>query len=486
MPERPNFVLVFPDQWRGDCLGYTGHPYVDTPFLDEMAGQGVTFTAAYSACPSCIATRACMARGQTPDATGRIGYQDRVPWRYDETMMTRLRDGGYQTINVGKTHFYPQRANLGFEINLTYDPQDHGEGLQSDYHEWLERQTNGEIRDTTQEINSNSWVAHPWVHEERLHPNTWNMQTALEQIQRRDPMRPFFLQIGFHRPHPPLDPPIENYRRFKDREVGMPPVGDWAEKFAHPATRTDCAQGRLPDHLIRDARTAYFAQIHHLDYQIGRLLQFLGRHGLAHNTYILFIADHGEMLGDHNLWRKTVAYEGSAKVPFVIRPPSGSDALRGATREEPVSHMDIMPTLLDLADLEIPGFVEGSTLAPLIRGENPQWREWMHGEHSSFMGTSQHFVTDGKEKFVWEAIAGEQQFFDLTTDPEETRNLFNDPAYGERVDLWRDRLISVLAQRPEDGFTDGGKLTPGSILPHVRPELDKPIECCDGVTRPLE
>jgi len=192
MPERPNFVLIFPDQWRGDCLGYTGHPYVDTPFLDEMAGQGVTFTAAYSACPSCIATRACMARGQTPDATGRIGYQDRVPWRYDETMMTRLRDGGYQTINVGKTHFYPQRANLGFEINLTYDPQDHGEGLQSDYHEWLERQTNGEIRDTTQEINSNSWVAHPWVHEERLHPNTWNMQTALEQIQRRDPMRPFF------------------------------------------------------------------------------------------------------------------------------------------------------------------------------------------------------------------------------------------------------------------------------------------------------
>jgi len=216
------------------------------------------------------------------------------------------------------------------------------------------------------------------------------------------------------------------------------------------------------------------------------LLQFLGRHGLAHNTYILFIADHGEMLGDHNLWRKTVAYEGSAKVPFVIRPPSGSDALRGATREEPVSHMDIMPTLLDLADLEIPGFVEGSTLAPLIRGENPQWREWMHGEHSSFMGTSQHFVTDGKEKFVWEAIAGEQQFFDLTTDPEETSNLINDPGYGERVDLWRDRLISVLAQRPEDGFTDGGKLTPGSILPHVRPELDKPIECCDGVTRPLE
>ena len=82
MPDRPNFLFIFPDQWRGDCLGSLGHPVVETPFLDQLAAEGVTFTAAYTACPSCIATRASLITGQTPSTCGRIGYRDGVPWRY--------------------------------------------------------------------------------------------------------------------------------------------------------------------------------------------------------------------------------------------------------------------------------------------------------------------------------------------------------------------------------------------------------------------
>ena len=469
---RPNFLLIFADQWRSDCLGTLGHPVVETPYLDHLAGEGVLFRHAYSACPSCIAARASLATGMTPSSHGRLGYRDCVPWRYEHTMMRCLRDADYQTMNAGKTHFYPQRVALGFEENRLYDPQTLDGERQSDYHDWLARETGGAVQDTVDVMRSNSWVAAPWIHDERLHPNCWNTDAAVELLERRDPTRPFLLQVGYHRPHPPLDPPLRVYEMYANTPLPPVPVGDWAAGYDVPAHDPDAAVGRIPAVALDRARRAYYAQITHLDQQIGRLLWCLGDMGLLDDTYIVFSADHGELLGDHHTFRKVRALEGSAGVPFIVRPPRGFDDVRGRRHEAPVTHMDVMPTFLDAAGVRIPPSVEGSSLVPLLRGEQVAWREFVHGEHSvCYDDVSCQFVTNGKEKFIWDMLTGDELFFDLREDPGETANRANDPAFAERVALWRDRLVGVLAARPQDGLTNGSRLVPGRSTPAVRPEL---------------
>ncbi len=116
MPDRPNILFILTDQMRGDCLSITGHPVVETPHLDDLARRGTVFTAAYSTCPSCIAARASIMTGLTPSSHGRLGYRDRVPWRYDDMLPALLGRAGYQTHCVGKTHFYPQRAHLRLRL----------------------------------------------------------------------------------------------------------------------------------------------------------------------------------------------------------------------------------------------------------------------------------------------------------------------------------------------------------------------------------
>ncbi|KPK85401.1 MAG: hypothetical protein AMJ81_03690 [Phycisphaerae bacterium SM23_33] len=486
MTQRPNFVLFFPDQWRGDCLGGLGHPVVQTPFLDQLAAEGVTFTSAYSACPSCIATRACLATGQTPSTCGRLGYREGVPWRYQHTLMHCLRDADYQTFSAGKTHFYPQRLMLGFEEMRLYDVQVLEPDFFSDYHAWLAEQSNGRVRDTAREMSSNSWLARPWVHEEDLHPNTWTADAAIELLSRRDPTRPFFLQVGFHRPHPPLDPPIHYYEMYGERPLPPVPVGDWAAEFDQPVRTVDGPDhGRLGEQELARSRRAYYAQITHLDTQIGRVLWWLRKRGWLETTWVLFTSDHGELLGDHHLFRKTTPHEGSAKVPWIVRPPPQAEGPRGTTCELPVTHMDIMPTVLEEAGLPCPPGVEGRSLYPLLRGRNTPWRPFLHGEHTRPRRGWQ-FVTDGKEKFIWDSASGREWFFHLTRDPQEQTDRSGDPEYAQGVELWRRRLIEVLAARPQDGLSDGQRLIPGRILPAVRPELLEKRTDPDGHTRPTD
>lgn len=208
----------------------------------------------------------------------------------------------------------------------------------------------------------------------------------------------------------------------------------------------------------------------HLDYQIGRLMLALKKRGFREDTYIVFSSDHGELLGDHHLFRKFNPFEGSAKVPLIIKPPPSRNAPRGVTSDLPVSLCDLMPTFLAEAGLAVPETVEGSSLAPLVRGESPTWRDFVHGEHTR-ADRGWQFVTDGKEKFIWESRSGAEWFFDLSTDPEERVDRAGDPVDRDRVTLWRRRLVGVLAQRPRDGLSDGERLIPGKIAPTVRPEL---------------
>ena len=457
MPDQPNLVLILTDHFRGDCLGRLGHPVAETPHLDSLSRAGAAFTRAYTPCPSCVAARRSLMTGQTPYSQGLVGYKDGVPWNYPHTLAGELTRAGYQTINIGKTHFHPPRKHLGFEQLIL--PSDHGE--------WLADQPGIDVDKMAHGVHGNSWMARPNHLPERMMEETWFVSRSIDFLRKRDPTRPFFLCLSFNGPHPPWCPPQVYYDQFIGREMPPPVQAEWSEIHAREAGEpldVDAWRGRIPDNLNQRARAAYFAYLAYLDAQVGRLINPLRRQGTLGNTFMVFSSDHGEMLGDHNLWRKTYAYEASARVPFVVRPHSGLACERNREISQVVGWEDIMPTFLELAGAPIPGTVEGRSIIPLLEGRADGWREYYHGEHSPCYHpeNANQYLTDGKWKYIWNPITGQEQLFQIAEDPDEQDELSGVDSMSGVLTDWRQRMIGELKGR-EDGLSDGKRLIPGEV-----------------------
>lgn len=209
--------------------------------------------------------------------------------------------------------------------------------------------------------------------------------------------------------------------------------------------------------MIRQAQIGYYACITHLDHQIGRLLQALTEYGLRDNTIILFTSDHGEELCDHHMFRKCRPYEGSCHIPMIISGPENlTGGKQGQVCHSIVELRDIMPTLLDLAHAPVPEEVDGKSMMSMVADPGKSIREWLHGEHL-YGNESNHYIVTSRDKFIWYSQTGEEQYFDLSSDPRELHNGAADPQYRERMDILRAYLREALSER-EEGFVKDGKL----------------------------
>ncbi|GGD78793.1 arylsulfatase [Paenibacillus nasutitermitis] len=483
---KPNILFITVDQMRGDCLSALGHPVVQTPNLDKLAADGVLFRNAYSATPTCIPARAALLTGMSQRSHGRVGYEEHIPWTYEHTLPGELAKSGYHTQCIGKMHVYPTRSLCGYHNVVLHDGYMH-------YNRYNDRTAHAEhfsecddylngIRNTenvTYDLMDNgldcnaSTVALPWHLPERLHPTNWAVTQSIDFLRRRDPGKPFFLCTSFVRPHPPFDPPQAYFDMYLHEDMPDSPVGSWVNEQRAQEGSNDptTAFGRIPKKRMDRAKAAYYALITHLDFQIGRLLNALNEYGVLRNTVVVFTSDHGEMLGDHHFFRKSLAYEGSVKVPLIVADYTGRLGLnRGAQDERVVELRDIMPTLLDAAGTDVPDTVEGQSLLPLCRAEaDVPWREYVHGEHA-YGEWSHHYVTDGREKYIWYSQTGEEQLFDLTADPAELLNKADDPAWLPSLQGFRERLVQELAGR-EEGYVEEDKLVvgrkPRTVLRHL-------------------
>lgn len=463
---RPNILFICTDQWRGDCLSIAGHPVVETPHLDLIAEQGVIFTQAYSACPSCIAARASIFTGLTPRRHGFVGYRDGVNWEYKTTLAGTLASAGYHTQCVGKMHVYPCRNLMGFHNVILHDGYLHFArreqrdlGQIDDYIPWLREKLSSAYADYVDAcMGCNGYVVHPWIYDEMLHPTSWVTTQGIDFLRRRDPTKPFFLMLSYHRPHPPLDPPKYYLDLYNHKELPPIPIGDWAD-FELPAGRGIDSPVPHDKKMVDLARRAYYAQITNIDHQINRMMMALLDYGLFENTAILFTSDHGDMLYDHNLVAKSVPFDGSARVPFILRLPasySSQTYKRGQRISAVIELRDIFPTFCEIAQTDVPSSVEGRSLLSLCRGENI-WREYIHGEHTAG-NISNHWITDGREKYIWFSQTGREMLFNITEDPQELHDLSK--KYPDRLAFWREKLILELADR-EEGFVKDGKLIVG-------------------------
>lgn len=472
---RPNILLITTDQQRGDCLGLDpeGPNCLQTPNLDWIGRTGTHFRRGYAECPSCIPARRGLMTGTAPAANGAVGYRG-AQWDPPHTLAGELSAAGYQTEMIGKLHLMPARKRYGFDHLQLADAT---RGDDNDYVDWLQQYYHRNDVDPgmAHGVSANGWVGRPHhLPEEQMH-TFWCIDRSLNFLRKRDPTVPCFLNISFIDPHPPLTPPAHYYQRYIQRELPPPVVGDWAPEFdsTQKGLNPNAWEICLDAHDMHCARAAYYGMINFIDDQIGRLIQYTG--GMR-DWLVIFTSDHGEMLGDHNLYRKTWPYEASARVPFLMRAPAKWGYPQESVCQSPVGLQDIMPTILDAAAVEIPDTCTGKSLLPVMRGETDRVRDCLHGEHSGCYEYKHgnHYITDGHHKYIWYSQTGQEHLFNLQEDPHETRDLARLNEAETLLTPWRNRLIAFLRDRPE-GFTDGTKLIAGqphnALLPDYQPDV---------------
>jgi len=468
---QPHVLLLMADQFRADCLGAAGHPCVHTPNLDRIARDGILCDRAYSSTPSCTPARSGLLTGLSPWHHGMLGY-GQVAVRHDNELPRMMREAGYYTLGVGKMHWHPQRNLHGFhQTVLDESGRVESPDFESDYRKWFREVAPGRDPDATG-IGWNDHRAAPYALPEHLHPTRWAGDRAVEFLQGYEAEHPFFLKVSFARPHSPYDPPRRFLDRYADADIPGAYVGDWAEPNAmrgHEPFRDDLARGDLGPEVVRRSRQGYYGSVAFIDEQIGRILDVLRTRGFLDDTLVLFTSDHGDMTGDHHLWRKTFAYESSARIPMVVRWPEWLVAAERGRRVSKLTELrDVLPTCLAAATGSYdPLRFDGRSLLELATGDTGEWRETLDLEHSTCYWAENQWtgVTDGRFKYVYYAPTGQQQLFDLEADPHELHDLSLDPESSALVAEWRARMVDTLSERGEPYVVDGDLgIRPNAVL----------------------
>ncbi len=461
---QPHILLLMTDQQRGDALGCMGNPVVITPNLDKLSQDGYTFVNAYSSVPSSTPARACLLTGMSPWNNGMLGY-GKMAAQYKFEMPKMLKENGYYTFGIGKMHFEPQKALHGFNVTLLDESGRKGTpDFISDYRAWFQLNYPGGDPDETG-IGWNEHRAGVYRLEEKLHPTVWTGQTAVELIRNYSSDQPLFLKVSFARPHSPYDPPQRYLDLYANADISEPVTGEWATSYStllspEKADKNAPFGNFGPDYAVNSKRH-YYASITFIDDQVGAIIAALKEKGLYDNTLIVFVSDHGDMMGDHYHWRKTYPFQGSAHIPFLVKLPEKMPRIlpKGSRLDQPVELRDVLPSFLDASGAAVPKEMDGASVLSLIRGNTGNWRSYIDLEHASCYKKENYWMalTDGKMKYIWYPITGEEFLFDLKRDPEELVNYAADKKYKKQFDLWQKRMIDHLSVRG-DGFVKDGKL----------------------------
>lgn len=453
----PNILLVNVDQWAGPLLGCAGSEIL-TPTLDAMCRIGTRYDNAYSTTPVCIPARREILCGCDSKAHGDRTFQidlelpSGIP-----TIAEVFSSAGYQTVASGKLHVHPQRCSAGFDnVWLMEEGRHYGNVRFDDYERYL--MLNGH---TGEEYGhcmcNNDYMVNPWHLNEQFHPTNWITRQMCESIMRRDATKPGFWYLSYNHPHPPLAPLQKYMDLYRDIEISEPTVAAWADDYDNAPAFCKEYWGLFPHmndkEMIRRARIGYYALCTHIDHQIRLVLGTLREEDLLTNTAIVFISDHGEMLGTHRLWQKNVFYENSTRVPMIIVPPVGCNVLdENAVDHRLVELRDIMPTLLDIAGIPIPPQVNGMSL--LKKDGKESCRDYVYGELWEDIRSSR-MIRKGDYKLIYSPYDNKSQLFNLAEDPMECNDLSPDNAYTAVKKEMTDILASRLYGQDLGWLRDG-------------------------------
>jgi len=428
---RPNILVLMVDQLNGTFFPDGPADFLHAPHLKALAQRSVRFRNAYTASPLCAPARASFMTGQLPSRT-RV-YDNAAEFASDNpTFAHHLRAAGYQTCLSGKMHFVGPDQLHGYEERLTTDIYPADFGWTPDYRKPGERidwwyhnlgsVTGAGVAEITNQMEYDDEVAH-------------HAAQKLYDLSRGRDDRPWCLTVSFTHPHDPYVARRRLWDLYADCPALDPHVGPIPYEQQDPHSRRlldACEHDAFPISAedVRRARRGYFANISYIDEKIGELFDVLLRTRMAENTIIVFVSDHGDMLGERGLWFKMSFFEGSCRVPLMIAAPGWTPQ----RIDVPVSTLDVTPTLaalasLDLADIQ--PWIDGEDLTPLVNGRGARGPVAM--EYAA-EGSAAPLVClrDGRHKLV----LGENeppQLFDLESDPHELANLAQDPASAQML-----------------------------------------------------
>lgn len=443
MPEPLNVLWICTDQQRYDTIAALGNPHIRTPHLDALAGSGVAFERAYCQSTVCAPSRASFLTGRYPRTTGCRQNGQAIPAR--ERLISRiLADQGYQCGLVGKLHLAScANGRVEARIDDGYAAFDWSHHPQPDwpenaYSQWLAARGTcwEELYQATD--SGTPYVQHGVPAE--FHQTTWCAERTVAFIEAHSDS-PWLFSFNCFDPHHPFDPPPEYLRRYDPASLPLPQAapGEWESKSPYQVLDHQWAHNEpggfdvagMTDDDHRRVKAAYYAMVELIDDQVGRILEALERTGQRERTLVIFMSDHGELLGDHGLYYKGPHfYEASVRVPLIMSLPDTVAA--GARVEGLVELVDLVPTILDLAGLEHPPGLQGRSLAELCQGRGTPGHHrdhvyceylnaWSHPHsYGTMLRTERHKIV------VYHGIE-QGELYELENDPHEFRNLWDAP-----------------------------------------------------------
>lgn len=442
--DRPNIIFIITDQQRFDTIAALGYPHVDTPNLDRLVREGISFNQCHVTAASCAAARASLFKGFYPHTTGILKNADQ--WR--RSWIELLNDSGYYCANIGKMHTWPFQTELGFHERFVVENKDRYLEGRYYFDEWdralrfrgLVKQQREQYRKRAD--YASALGAFDWELPEDTHPDTFVGDMATWWIESKPKIRPLFLQIGFPGPHPPYDPVPRYTEPYLKKELPLLPVTQQELESQPPALKELRQHNQDVDHdsVIMDLnptqqqrhrqRAYYLANVTMIDEKVGEIINALDRQGYLDDSILIFTSDHGDCLTDHGHSQKWTMYEQITRVPMIVWAPSRFGKARAV--DALVQQMDLGPTILDWAGIPVPEDWEAVSLsAALDEDADFAGRPFVYCEQvRDAVLTGCKFMTmvrDQTHKLVHFLDEPDGQLFDLEADPDELVNLWNTP-----------------------------------------------------------
>jgi arylsulfatase A-like enzyme len=445
---RPNILYIMADDHAAHAISAYGSKINKTPNIDRLAKDGIRFN-------QCLVTNSICTPSRAAILTGKYSHINGVPVfnTFDgkqPTLAKHLQKAGYHTGMIGKWHLGSEPTGFDYWNVLP------GQGV---YHKpvFFELGTrkvyDGYVTDVTTDL-------------------------ALDFITKRPKDKPFFLMCHHKAPHRPWDPDEKHRKLFENVEVPYPETfnDDYKGKSAAAAEATMRIDRDLTERDVKvkppEGLTGmdlkkwkyqrymrdYLACVASIDDNIGRVLEYLEKNGLADNTIVIYTSDQGFFLGDHNWFDKRFMYEESIKMPFLVRWPARIRP--GSVNDGMILNVDFAPTLMDAAGEKVPDDMQGKSFLPLLKGEHPRdWRTSMYYRYYHYPmhhRVQPHYgVRTEKYKLIYFNKINEWELYDLENDPKEMKNLYNDPALAETVKKLKDEMYRLKKElKDENQFED--------------------------------
>ena len=455
--KKPHILLLINDEHRPDILPIEGNTTIRTPTLSRFIDSGVYFRNAYTPSPICVPARQSFLSGLYPRNCGSLNFGDPMPTEV-RTIPGQLGNYGYYTCCAGKMHFVGRDVMHGWQERVGRDIVGNNgypyPAIQDDHYAQIEREpgTGGKQNKVIQEIRD----AQPGLGHWMLH-DQYTVDGALLFLEEyfvnasydRPKSNPLCMAVSLWSPHYPYQCPLDLFNYYMQRVIPIvePPNAQFeCNDFFKVRVNHDVTYRQA-----HRATAAYYGMIEWMDAQFGRVIEKLEHLNVLDDFILIFLSDHGEMLGTKGLWEKQSYFEASARVPLAIWYPKRFDR-KPKIIEENVSLVDLFPTVCELANIPTPDELDGRSLIPLIEGGAVEWPDTVYSELWRVLNGPSVMVKEGSLKYFrfnngkdWP-----EQLFDLSEAPDERNNLIDNPAYADALSKLRAKVDALPPPRRKD------------------------------------